>query len=192
MWTYIKGWFLFDILASFPFNWITPYIGLEPENGGVSDYNGALRLFRLPRLYKITKIFRFVKIFNFVNKSKYVARLQTFFKLNAGIMKLIVFVMIELLFVHLVACLWYFAASIMGVTPDNWIMKFNVHDASNERKYFASLYWAFSTALTVGYGDISAYTNIERIISIIWMMVGVAFYSFTIGILASVLNGMDN
>lgn len=55
----------------------------------------------------------------------------------------------------------------------------------------ASLYWAISTVLTVGYGDIHAVTNIERIISVLWMMIGVFFYSFTIGTLTSVLGKID-
>lgn len=45
--------------------------------------------------------------------------------------------------------------------------------------------------MTVGYGDISAENNIERIFSIIWMTIGVLFYSFTIGTLTSVLGRID-
>jgi len=45
--------------------------------------------------------------------------------------------------------------------------------------------------LTVGYGDIHAETNMERFFSVVWMMVGVAFYSITIGILSSIVGKMD-
>jgi hypothetical protein len=45
--------------------------------------------------------------------------------------------------------------------------------------------------LTVGYGDIHAGTNTERLISVLWMMIGVGFYSFTIGTLTSVLSRID-
>jgi hypothetical protein len=44
---------------------------------------------------------------------------------------------------------------------------------------------------TVGYGEISIYTINERIIALIWMIFGVGFYSFTIGNLASIINGID-
>jgi CRP-like cAMP-binding protein len=44
----------------------------------------------------------------------------------------------------------------------------------------------------VGYGDISVLTNTELILSVIWMIFGVGFYSFTIGNLSSVLASMDN
>jgi hyperpolarization activated cyclic nucleotide-gated potassium channel 1 len=42
-----------------------------------------------------------------------------------------------------------------------------------------------------GYGDIHAKTIAEMIITIFWMIVGVGFYSFTIGLLASVLAHID-
>ena len=54
-----------------------------------------------------------------------------------------------------------------------------------------SVYWAVSTVLTVGYGDVNAKTNTERLISVAWMMIGVGFYSFTIGTLTSVLGRID-
>lgn len=45
--------------------------------------------------------------------------------------------------------------------------------------------------MTVGYGDVDAKSNIERLISVLLMMIGVVFYSFTIGTLISVLNKID-
>jgi hypothetical protein len=48
------------------------------------------------------------------------------------------------------------------------------------------------TITTVGYGDISAYTIDERILSLILMLFGVVFYSFVIGTLSSVITQMDS
>ena len=46
--------------------------------------------------------------------------------------------------------------------------------------------------MTVGYGDINGRTNFEKILSLAWMMIGVGFYSFTIGTLTSVLGRIDS
>lgn len=75
--------------------------------------------------------------------------------------------------------------------PETWVVRFGIQDSTRGRQYLASLYWSITTVLTVGYGDIHAGTNIERLISVLWMMIGVGFYSFTIGTLTSVLSKID-
>lgn len=64
-------------------------------------------------------------------------------------------------------------------------------DAEVGTQYLHSIYWAFTTLTTVGYGDISAYTNLEMAFTIFWMMFGVGFYSFTIGTLSAFLSAID-
>ncbi len=59
------------------------------------------------------------------------------------------------------------------------------------RLYMFSLYWSFTTLTTVGYGDLTAFSNDEIMISLIWMMFGVGIYSFIIGSLTSVLSNID-
>jgi hypothetical protein len=44
---------------------------------------------------------------------------------------------------------------------------------------------------TVGFGDIPPKTFLERIVSIAWMIIGVGFYSFTIGNLSTILANID-
>lgn len=43
----------------------------------------------------------------------------------------------------------------------------------------------------MGFGDITPGTDLERILTMLWMIVGVGFYSFTIGSLSSVLSSID-
>jgi len=43
------------------------------------------------------------------------------------------------------------------------------------------MYWACQTITTVGYGDVAAKTKEELLLSFVWMLVGVGFYSFIIG-----------
>ena len=55
-----------------------------------------------------------------------------------------------------------------------------------------ALYWTFTTMSTVGYGDITGGTLLEMTISIVLMIFGVCFFSFTIGSLASIFNRIDS
>lgn len=43
----------------------------------------------------------------------------------------------------------------------------------------------------MGYGDIYPYTTAEMIYSMLWMFFGVIFFSYTIGILASIMASID-
>ena len=101
------------------------------------------------------------------------------------------FIFTAFICMHVVSCLWYLTAKLDDFSPDTWVTRFDIQDSSNSRQYLASLYWAISTVLTVGYGDIYAKTSIERLISVLWMIIGVGFYSFTIGTLTSVLGRID-
>ena len=43
----------------------------------------------------------------------------------------------------------------------------------------------------MGFGDISAVTNIERIVAILWMVFGVGFYSFNLGNMTNLIASID-
>ena len=90
--------------------------------------------------------------------------------------------------VHVSACFWYKTARLSDFNEDTWVCRNGYLDSDVSQKYLVSLYWAIATILTVGYGDINGYTTLERCFSIIWMMVGVAFYTLTIGVITSVLD----
>lgn len=47
------------------------------------------------------------------------------------------------------------------------------------------------TITTVGFGDIVAGTRTEMTLSLLWMIFGVGFYSFTVGNLSSLIASMD-
>ena len=92
---------------------------------------------------------------------------------------------------HIVACLWFFLAKLEGFGPDTWIARSGYLDENDGRLYIAAIYWSFTTMSTVGYGDITAETNIERLLAIVWMLFGVCFFSFTIGSLSRIMGQMD-
>ena len=47
------------------------------------------------------------------------------------------------------------------------------------------------TLTTVGYGDMMPYTKAERFLSLIYLFVGIAFVSYSIGSLTSVMQSSD-
>ena len=54
-------------------------------------------------------------------------------------------------------------------------------------KYLTSVYFTVTTITTVGYGDVSISTKMEKIFCIMIMLIGVIAFSFASGSLASIL-----
>lgn len=54
-------------------------------------------------------------------------------------------------------------------------------------KYFRSAYWAYQTLTTVGYGDFGAYNGWEILITLVWMFIGVSFYTIVVGSLTAMV-----
>ena len=59
-------------------------------------------------------------------------------------------------------------------------------------QYMVSVYWAFQTVTTVGFGDIGISLLEEYILSIIWMLFGVSVYTLTIGNVSSIIASLDS
>lgn len=87
--------------------------------------------------------------------------------------------------------MWYFSARLGDFSPDSWVLRAGLQDEGKAMQYLASVYWTIATATTVGYGDITPLTQAELIVTILWMVVGVGCYSFTVGSLSSFLTSID-
>jgi hypothetical protein len=81
--------------------------------------------------------------------------------------------------VHIVSCFWYFITTFYDDSSLTWVnfIGFDNDKYLNYEIYITSLYWAYTTMLTVGYGDIVACNNTEYIYSILWMFLGAGIYT---------------
>jgi len=186
---YIKSWFFLDLFACIPFDLFEYALGGETDSN--SDYSSLLRLMRLPRLYKLIRVVRIAKAFKHYKENDVLEKIQDFLNVNSRIYKLFKFIFSICLCVHIMGCLWFFVARIQTFDPDTWVVRHGYLDASVISQYVVSVYWAFTTITTVGFGDINPGTELEMFLAIIWMMAGVGFYSFTIGSLSSFLSAID-
>jgi len=83
-------------------------------------------------------------------------------------------------------------AKLDGFGPDTWVVRMGYENDDPGKLYLASFYWALVTLTTVGYGDITALTSLERVLAMGWMTFGMIFFSFTIGNLTAMVGGMDS
>jgi voltage-gated potassium channel len=73
-----------------------------------------------------------------------------------------------------------------------WIVLRGVNESETAlTNYIQSLYFVVTTLTTVGYGDVTAATNAERLYVILIMLFGVGVYGYVIGNIASMLARVD-
>lgn len=190
MLSYIKSWFFIDVLSSFPMGIIEYTQGLDPSSSA-NKANRLARLARLPRLYKLLRILRISKLSRVYKGSPFYERIEDWFDVNGRFLRFFKSIMSIFLFVHFFACFFYFAAKIEGMSADTWIFQMGYQDKTEGELYLASFYWAFTTIATVGYGDIHAFTEVEMVVCIIAMAVGVGVYSMIISSITSLLSSID-
>ena len=181
---YLKSWFIIDIISVLPLNNLF-------KNG---KYSGLTKISKLPKLYrliKLTKLLRMTKMSSKGNLNRVTKFFMEKLKINANVERLFFFVLTFLLMNHLCACFWYFMAKIEDFSPDSWVVRLGYMDNSNLELYIISFYWTLTTVTTVGYGDITAGTTIERIYNLFIMSFGVLLYSFAIGSLSSIVSTLD-
>ena len=85
------------------------------------------------------------------------------------------------------ACFWYMAATFEDSIWDTWVGDRDIVNREISYKYLNAFYWAFQTVTTVGYGDFSISTKSEYLLSFLWMIIGVNFYSFTVGNVTNII-----
>lgn len=116
-------------------------------------------------------------------------------KISSGIERLAFFTAFYGIFIHVASCLFIMLAEMESeLTQVQWIT-----DCQNEygsgsydfEVYLCSCYFVMTTTSTVGYGDISPTTTLERVFGMTLMFFGVICFTFVSGALASILQSQD-
>lgn len=83
---------------------------------------------------------------------------------------------------HWHACFFYMVGVNQWETlGDTWLYIQQLQDESIQLRYVTALYWAFTTMMSVGYGDIHPVTTKERMVSIVCMINSSIVFAYVIG-----------
>ena len=186
---YLKGWFTIDTLAIVPFEQIL----------SATNVNGLVRFARIGRMYKLvklTRLLRFLKLMR--NKNTFMKQISDLHKFDIGFERLLFFMLLSLVLIHIVSCLWVMFPSFDDdgesdnfYITDTWLEDHAKANSTSTQIYFTSFYWTITTITTVGYGDIGGTNAKERLFCAIIMMIGVISFSFANSSLASILSNYD-
>ena len=168
---YFTGWFIFDLLASIP---VYTLIKInEPmcndKEQSSSYYNIVLsnvhQLFINNRLFKIIKVFWNNQAWKILSN-----------KINDNY-SIIIYIFLVLTALNYTACLYIFIAR---NSYPNWIMHINFETNSFSDIYICAIYILIMALSTVGYGDITCYSFMERIFQLLLLVIGIMAYSWLV------------
>jgi hypothetical protein len=142
----------------------------------------------------LLQFLRFVKMY----KLQYISPLlsQRIFRLLTvfGNPCFVIFPLIMIVVNHFVTCGWIYLGKIHSLGR-NWITLAVASGKLSQAEvdeplalYITSLYWSFATVSTVGYGDIVAATQWEKLYSIMVASTGVLCYSFALSYMSVTLS----
>ena len=114
---------------------------------------------RSAKLFRVVKITRTLRILRLFKLKRIMTKVEIFLDLNFSFMSIFKFFCGIALSAHLIACGFLF---IGFEETGGWLSEPTAGDTFTAQ-YVASIYWAFTTMTTIGYGDIKAVTVNERI-----------------------------
>ena len=166
---YASTWFLLDLISSVPFE--------EISSGGMMDLQMA-KLLKLGKLGRVAKMLTDAPDFAaFMGDLVDNKLLQNFHRRGGVVVKMV-------LVCHWLAC-------VLKMADDGCLSGYRDVSLSVPREYLAAVYWATTTLTTVGYGDITPQSDLERFFTIVAMVVGGGFYGYIIGSITSMVASFD-
>ncbi|CAM9240513.1 unnamed protein product [Choristocarpus tenellus] len=89
---------------------------------------------------------------------------------------------------HLIGCMWSLVDECDNTQVEEWTQCGGEGLGS---KYLASFYWTIATLMSVGYGDVSANTNNERLYALLTEVIGATAFGFIIAMVTVIVETMD-
>ncbi|KAJ0398966.1 hypothetical protein P43SY_008192 [Pythium insidiosum] len=165
--TYVTSWFIIDLVAALPYDYILPPDDTISSNVGVNVRRSLklLRLIRLLRLFRVSRIFQ---------------RIQSAIFIRSTLTALVKYLLMVMFVSHWFSCAFHAIGS--ASRGHNWIVANGLNDplAGHWDRYVAALYFAVMTLATIGFGDISGTNADERLFCIFAMIMGGGIFAYGI------------
>ena len=172
----IRTWLFFDLIS------IIPFIYLMDNYAAAFSFK-LVRIARLPRIYRILSTNQIEKILEafLMNRSQR-ERYRFIFEAK-NTYKLIALVVSAGILTYFVGCFWYLIVSNESDNPkdDNFFYNNDLNSEMLSRRLIICCYFVMTTLSTVGFGDYTPLTYIEKILAILIMVMGIALFSYIMG-----------
>ena len=174
---------------------IFPFEAIMPAKGEAAN---LVRFIRIGRITKMLKLMKMLRLMRLQKESSFnlTSWLTDIFRISPEMRWFFKFFCMFAMITHVVACFWIISGSFDPDTENTWIYIYtggakDWMDGSKLDLYMTSVYFTITTITTVGYGDMSATTFNEKIISIFIMLAGVIAFSMASGALTNYIAQQD-
>ncbi|KAM7542145.1 hypothetical protein Aperf_G00000016874 [Anoplocephala perfoliata] len=205
---YLKSWFIVDLLSCLPYDvfnafqpeatqcsmpnkladWLIPDPPPVREESTISSLFSALKVVRLLRIGRVTR------------------KLDQYLEYMTASLFLMIFGFV--LLAHWLACIWYsigmtdlengnyygwitrLSYDIGRTSKNSTTFDFKNNPVEREMTYITALYYTLSSITSIGFGNVSANTFGEKIVSVVFMLIGAFCYATIFGQITTIFQGM--
>uniref|UniRef100_UPI00358FCF04 potassium voltage-gated channel subfamily H member 6 n=1 Tax=Myxine glutinosa TaxID=7769 RepID=UPI00358FCF04 len=186
---YFKGWFLIDMVAAIPFDFLI--FGSGSNEVSKLVHGASCETTILIGLLKTARLLRLVRV---------ARKLDRYSEYGAAVLFLLMCTFA--LIAHWLACIWYAIGNVERtymLHKIGWLDSLGrqIHKPYNtadptagpgvKDRYITALYFTFSSLTSVGFGNVSPNTNSEKIFSICVMLIGALMYASIFGNVSAII-----
>uniref|UniRef100_A0A7S1CN86 Cyclic nucleotide-binding domain-containing protein n=1 Tax=Bicosoecida sp. CB-2014 TaxID=1486930 RepID=A0A7S1CN86_9STRA len=182
---YIRGWLMIDVVATFPYSWVLVPSDEDEQDAATAAYAELPAMIRFVRLVRLVRLMR---LFRLSSRLTNVVEMGAVSKTVLRIGKLAFWVTV---IAHVSGCFWALIANLEGWGPDSWTTIYGVDPDDIASLYLSGVYYSLATLTTVGYGDVSAHTNGERVFALLLMLVGAVVFAIVVGRMSALAQSMN-
>jgi len=184
---YLKSYFIIDLCAAIPFKLIFDIYDTKCTDIGYLSaplyQNNIYYCLLLLKIPKALKAFYHNKISNYI--SEFLNEYEHF----DGCLGLYSGVIIFFACIHIMSCTFIFIGKCQY---PGWIIRFGFENSTFVQLYLIAIYYIITTCTTVGYGDLTCITLVEKLFGLVMEIVGIFAYSFAVSAISNYVKIMND
>ena len=181
---YSQSWFLLDFTTCIPFSLLNS-LYQQSNQLSYNQINNSLKILKCLQWISLLRVLRIVKR----DTTDFIKKLDIFEDSKKN--RLVKFSLYFFIIIHVTSCLWVFIGKIQLNSDMNWIYGNEFENYINFELYIASFYFNLVTVYSIGYGDILAFSILERAYISIFMFISVILFSYAISNISTFLTYID-
>ncbi|XP_069166938.1 potassium voltage-gated channel unc-103 isoform X6 [Procambarus clarkii] len=193
---YLRGWFLIDVVAAIPFDLLLVTDSKEPHT---TPTTAERDLEQEADDEKTTTLIGLLKTARLLRLVRVARKIDRYSEYGAAVLLLLMATFA--LIAHWLACIWYAIGNAerpglphkigwldhLANATRQYYYSNSTGGPTLRAKYVTALYFTFSSLTSVGFGNVAANTDVEKIFTILVMLIGSLMYASIFGNVSAII-----